>query len=163
MKRSITGFGQDEAGDYYVTLDCGHRQHVRHNPPLNNRAWVLTANGRSAKIGHSLDCPLCDRAEMPEGLTPFQQTPVFTEASIPAGLQQDHATGSGIWAKIRVQAGQLRYQAPDLGIDTVLSPPEVGVIVPTVRHAVTPIGTVHFFVEFFRRVNDTANEDQEGT
>ena len=59
MNRAITGFHQDEAGDWVAELACGHNQHVRHNPPWTNRPWVTTAEGRQALIGHQLDCKKC--------------------------------------------------------------------------------------------------------
>lgn len=45
-----------------ITLECGHEHHVRHNPPLVERPWVLTAEGRASMIGATLDCPHCDVA-----------------------------------------------------------------------------------------------------
>jgi len=153
MKRMIVGFGVDEVGDPVAALNCGHGQHVRHNPPLSDREWVLTENGRNSKLGESLDCVRCDRLEMPEGFVAFQQTPIFTNETIPAGLQKDHATGAGVWARITVLAGKLRYQAEALGVDMEVSPDMGGVIVPTVVHAVTPLGQVRFFVEFYRQEN----------
>ena len=58
--RKIIAFHQDEHGDWVAELDCGHNQHVRHNPPWTTRPWVLTPEGRAARLGHSLPCPLCD-------------------------------------------------------------------------------------------------------
>lgn len=60
MKRAIVGFEQDELGDWRAILSCGHRQHVRHNPPLVSRPWVLTAAGRRRFLGAKLECKLCD-------------------------------------------------------------------------------------------------------
>ncbi len=34
VERRITGFAQDDVGDWVALLDCHHRQHVRHHPPL---------------------------------------------------------------------------------------------------------------------------------
>lgn len=62
MKQPITGFHQDEVGDWVAELACGHGQHVRHNPPLANRPWVLTRAGRQQFLGYELDCKLCDEA-----------------------------------------------------------------------------------------------------
>lgn len=62
MQQTIIGFEQDEIGDWRAILACGHRQHVRHNPPLVDRPWVLTAAGRARFVGHVLDCVLCDEA-----------------------------------------------------------------------------------------------------
>jgi hypothetical protein len=64
MQREITGFVQDEQGDWVALLSYGHRQHVRHNPPWTVRPWVMTEEGRTARLGQRLDCKLC---ELPRG------------------------------------------------------------------------------------------------
>ena len=63
MKRKIITFEQDEVGDWVARLECGHGQHVRHDPPLSNRPWVLTPEGRQRFIGFELDCKLCDEEQ----------------------------------------------------------------------------------------------------
>ena len=63
VQRAIVGFDQDELGDWRAILACGHRQHVRHNPPLSNRPWVLTAEGRHRFLGVALECRACDEGE----------------------------------------------------------------------------------------------------
>jgi hypothetical protein len=60
MDRRIIGFHQDEEGDWVAELECGHGQHVRHNPPWINRPWVVTAEGRARTLGQILSCRLCD-------------------------------------------------------------------------------------------------------
>ena len=40
-------------------LECGHQQHVRHNPPWVIRPWVLSEDTRREKLGTELDCVLC--------------------------------------------------------------------------------------------------------
>lgn len=60
MKRKIIGFHQDEAGDWVADLECGHRQHVRHDPPWCHRPWVRTPEGRQEKLGASLECRECE-------------------------------------------------------------------------------------------------------
>lgn len=60
MKQEIVAFEKDEVGDWRAILACGHKQHVRHNPPLANRPWVLTEAGRQRFIGFVLNCKLCD-------------------------------------------------------------------------------------------------------
>jgi 8-oxo-dGTP pyrophosphatase MutT (NUDIX family) len=57
--RRIVGFHQDDEGHWVADLECGHSQHVRHDPPWQLRPWVLTANGRSAYIGVTLGCTHC--------------------------------------------------------------------------------------------------------
>jgi cytochrome c-type biogenesis protein CcmH/NrfF len=62
MQQAIIGFHQDEFGDWVADLQCGHGQHVRHQPPMTNRPWVLTEEGRSMHLGESLNCKKCDEA-----------------------------------------------------------------------------------------------------
>lgn len=65
MEQVITGYHQDEAGDWVAELACGHDQHVRHRPPFEQRPWVLSEQGRAERIAMPLSCPLCDRGELP--------------------------------------------------------------------------------------------------
>ncbi len=60
MKRKIVGFRQDEVGDWVAELECGHGYHVRHQPPWQDRAWVLTQAGRDAHLGVEVECIRCD-------------------------------------------------------------------------------------------------------
>jgi hypothetical protein len=60
MQRRITGFVQDDDGHWAAELDCGHRQHMRHRPPLENRPWVTTPEGRASRLGVSVTCKKCD-------------------------------------------------------------------------------------------------------
>ena len=56
----IIGFSQDEQGHWVALLACGHQQHVRHNPPLVERPWVLTPAGRQSRLGTILTCKRCE-------------------------------------------------------------------------------------------------------
>ena len=57
--RKITGFRQDDEGHWIAELECGHSQHMRHQPPWQVRPWVLTAEGRDKYIGVVVPCRLC--------------------------------------------------------------------------------------------------------
>lgn len=59
VPRRIVGFHVDDQLDWVAELECGHQQHVRHNPPWTVRHWVTTARGREAHIGHLLRCIAC--------------------------------------------------------------------------------------------------------
>jgi tellurite resistance-related uncharacterized protein len=150
MKRRIGGFAVDEAGDWVALLECGHRQHVRHQPPLAERPWVLTQEGRSGKLGTALDCVRCDDAELPSHFVAYKRTAELDESTVPAGLRRNHTTRAGIWAKIVVLEGRLRYCIDDWGREEELSPATPGIVVPEVRHHVEPLGPVRLFVEFHR-------------
>lgn len=60
-QRPITSFDQDEEGHWRAQLLCGHRQHVRHDPPLITRKWVLSEAGRESMLGQLLTCAKCAR------------------------------------------------------------------------------------------------------
>ena len=62
MKQPITGFHLDEENHQVADLACGHRQHMRHDPPWMERPWVLTEEGRRSRLGVGLECKRCDEA-----------------------------------------------------------------------------------------------------
>lgn len=151
MQRAITAFTTDADGHWVAQLDCGHPQHVRHDPPFTNRPWVTTAEGRAGKLGQLLNCVRCNAFELPSSFVAYQRTDEFTEASVPAALRRDHTTKTGVWARIIVLEGRLRYRVPSLDVDSVLSPEcEPGIVVPAVPHSVEPVGAVRFYVEFLK-------------
>jgi hypothetical protein len=61
MLRPITGYHLDEEEHWVAELECGHNQHVRHDPPWQVRPWVTTEAGRRAQLGRQLQCLKCDR------------------------------------------------------------------------------------------------------
>lgn len=150
MERPITEFGIDSEGDPIAILSCGHPQHVRHNPPFINRPWVASQEGRNGMLGKMLNCLRCDKFELPDSFVPYKRTSVFTEETVPAGLRKDHSTKTGVWAKINVEDGKLRYRVAVLDTDMELHPGRIGIVVPEVLHNVEPLGSVRFFVEFYR-------------
>lgn len=66
MQRSITGYHRDEEQHWVAVLECGHFQHVRHNPPWQERYWVTTEDGRRSRLGHYLACRKCDAGAPPD-------------------------------------------------------------------------------------------------
>lgn len=68
MDRAIVGFHLDEQRDWVAELDCGHFQHVRHDPPWTNRPWTQTDHGRASVLGQPLSCLKCDRGAPPDAI-----------------------------------------------------------------------------------------------
>lgn len=66
MKQSIVGYHKDEEDHWVAELDCGHFQHVRHDPPWTERNWTTTTEGRQSKIGFQLNCVKCDEHAPPD-------------------------------------------------------------------------------------------------
>ena len=149
MERAITSYHQDEVPEWVAELACGHNQHVRHRPPFQLRAWVTKETGRTAKLGMPLECPLCDRAEMPEGLHFVRSSPVWTEHTVPQGLLRTHRLGHGTWGRIVVHTGQLRFiMSTEPAVDTVLGPGSSQAVPPEVDHEVRLLGSVRFTIDF---------------
>jgi hypothetical protein len=59
MAARVVGFHLDDEGHWVADLECGHAQHVRHDPPWQVRPWVMTEAGRREHLGMVLECPLC--------------------------------------------------------------------------------------------------------
>ena len=159
MRRLITGFKIDEHGDWVAFLSCGHRQHVRHRPPFEERPWVTSERGRSEKLGKPLDCIRCDRFEIPDNFKVYRKTAEFNERTLPQSLRRDHSTKPGVWAKIQVIQGKLNYRIDVQGAQFELSPEVPGIVIPEVQHHVEPIGCVRFFVEFYKKADSDRHND----
>lgn len=87
---------------------------------------------------------------LPNDLKAYRRTPTFTEHTVPKGLLSDHNTKAGVWGQIHVESGQLNYVIPSKNYTQLLSPGEIGTIEPEQRHHVKPVGSVTFYVEFWR-------------
>ncbi|MDO8697785.1 MAG: DUF3565 domain-containing protein [Pseudomonas sp.] len=55
----LLDFHQDADGHWVASLSCGHTQHLRHQPPWQNRAWVMAAAQRQARLGELFPCGWC--------------------------------------------------------------------------------------------------------
>ncbi|MFT4928589.1 MAG: hypothetical protein ACI8WB_004708 [Phenylobacterium sp.] len=61
MLKAIKDYHLDEENHWVAELDCGHFQHVRHNPPWTNRRWTQTESDRLSMVGHELNCVKCEQ------------------------------------------------------------------------------------------------------
>ncbi len=62
MNTRIRSFRRDETerDSWIAELECGHTQHVRHNPVMSPRPWVLTEEGRQRFVGVEVRCRQCE-------------------------------------------------------------------------------------------------------
>ena len=60
MQQGIIVYHKDDEDHWVAELECGHFQHVRHDPPMVSRPWVLTEKGRESMLGCNLECKKCD-------------------------------------------------------------------------------------------------------
>jgi tellurite resistance-related uncharacterized protein len=149
MQRAITGFHLDAEDDWVAELSCGHDQHVRHRPPFQVRTWVTTAEGRAGRLATPLDCPWCDRCELPDAVRRVRTSPVWESDTLPAGLRRAHRVAAGTWGRLVVERGSLTFTAATTPpVDVVVGAGEVQAIPPEVAHAVEPAGDARFRIEF---------------
>lgn len=88
---------------------------------------------------------------LPDHVKPYQQTPEFTEETVPAGLLRAHQTKEGVWGRIVILEGRLQYTINEpVEKVVILDNNNHGVVEPTIMHEVKPLGAVRFYVEFYR-------------
>jgi len=150
IPRRILGFATDAAGDWIARLDCGHRRHVRHRPPLSDYPWIDDPAGRAARVGAAIECDRCGRGELPDRAASYRTTDAFDETTLPAGLRREHTTRAGVWGRAEVLAGSMRFVMPALAIDRVIEAGDHAIIPPEVPHHVEPLGPMRMQVVFLR-------------
>jgi tellurite resistance-related uncharacterized protein len=149
MRREITGFHPDDAGEWVAELSCLHGQHVRHRPPFQDRPWVTTETGRAGRIGTELDCPLCDRAELPAGLVVVRTAGPFDQDTLPAALRSAHVVAAGRWGCLRVLDGEVGFVLEtDPPVDVRLAAGARQPIPPGIAHRVVVDGPAVVAVDF---------------
>jgi tellurite resistance-related uncharacterized protein len=90
---------------------------------------------------------------IPDTVTHYKSTAIFTEESTPAALQRTHTTAAGVWGRISVLEGSLLYKITDPRTEqgeVLLTPERHGVVEPQMEHHVVLQGPVKFQVDFHR-------------
>ena len=93
-------------------------------------------------------------SDWPSDLELVRTTPEFTETTVPAGLLAEHRVAAGVWGRLVVRTGELRFVFDD-DADGANPGELVGaggqvVIPPELPHHVVIVGPVVFVVEFHR-------------
>ena len=149
MERTIIGFHADDVGDWVAELSCLHNQHVRHQPPFLERPWVLSEEGRSNHVGTFIDCPLCDRAEMPGDLKLARSAGPFDAASVPPALLKEHQIAERTWGDLRVLEGSVKFSmATNPPFERQLTSGEHQPIPPGIKHRLVLEGAVTLAIDF---------------
>ncbi|MEA2972801.1 MAG: hypothetical protein QOG82_1259 [Actinomycetota bacterium] len=110
---------------------------------------MVTEAGRTARLGTGIDCPLCDRAELPDGLSVVRTAGPFDATTLPAGLRKAHRVAEGVWGRLRVIDGSAAISIDtDPPIHARLAAGDSQPIPPGVPHAVLVDGPVRLAVDF---------------
>ncbi|MEZ5343353.1 MAG: DUF1971 domain-containing protein [Acidimicrobiales bacterium] len=95
---------------------------------------------------------------IPDGFTIVRTTDVFDHESVPAGLLKAHRVANDVWGRLVVHSGSVGFifeDDPDAAV-TVRAGESV-VIPPGRRHHVEPADPSTFAVEFYRRLDESAD------
>ncbi|MCP3856757.1 MAG: DUF3565 domain-containing protein [Actinomycetia bacterium] len=154
MDRTVTGFRTDGDDGWVAILDCHHGRHVRHHPPWPEGPWAQTEEGRQSMLGTVVDCPKCERIEMPDGLVHDRTTAEWNEDTLPRAVRRDHKVAGGVWGQARVIEGSIRFGFADglggeISGDGVLETGDKQPIPPNRPHHLEVIGPVRVVVDFF--------------
>ena len=110
MEKKIVGFHVDELGDWVADLECGHAQHVRHNPPWINRPWVLERAGREGSLGMLLDCLKCNMPTIPVSARQIDCSEILDLQALVSHYTEVQKNDGDYWIKVVVSEGELVYQ-----------------------------------------------------
>lgn len=145
----ITGYHRDEDQQWVAELDCGHAQHVRHQPPWKLAEWVTRAAGRADRLGQPLPCPLCRMPRMPPCAVAYRSSPTYDATTVPAGLLRTHDLKADTWGRIEVLEGRVAYVLEDEDdLTFVLRPGVDGVVAPGRPHHIEPAADARLRVVF---------------
>jgi len=149
ISRVIVGVQREGADAVVLRLDCGHRRHVRHRPPLSSHAWVGSDAECEQRVGQRIECLRCGQRELPPQAQAYRSTAEFDEHTLPAGLQRAHTTKAGAWGRVVVEQGTLWLCfEPPLRTEVLVRPGQPGVIPPQLPHHIRLAGPVRLRVEF---------------
>jgi tellurite resistance-related uncharacterized protein len=92
---------------------------------------------------------------------PYRHSPIFDAANLPVALTRTHTTKAGVWAKIEIIEGRLRY-CVDGGPTQILTPEQPGLIKPGQPHSVAiEDAATRFRIAFYDRPPGTEEVTHE--
>ncbi len=88
---------------------------------------------------------------IPDGFTLTRTTDVFDNDTVPAGLLRAHRVADGVWGRLVVHAGVVRFVFEDTPNEAIAVAAGDAVVIPPARpHHVELDGVARFAVEFYR-------------
>ncbi len=90
-------------------------------------------------------------SELPAGVTLHRTTAVFDNTSVPAGLLRAHRIADGVWGRLVVRRGSVRFVFEDEPEAPIVARPGTDVVIPPARpHHIELDEPAEFVVEFHR-------------
>ncbi len=88
---------------------------------------------------------------LPDRVSKYAETTLFSERTIPDKLTSDHDLKAGVWGKISVLVGGLEFHVQGEAEQIrVIKAGEHAIIEPEQVHFVRPMRQVEFKIEFYR-------------
>lgn len=82
--------------------------------------------------------------------TPYKKTPIFNAKNVPKAILEKHNTKEGVWGKLVVVSGSLKFIDIDKGEEVILIKGKQQIIEPTKWHKIVLIDNPEFYIEFFK-------------
>ena len=89
--------------------------------------------------------------KIPLDLEAYQRTAVFTQDTVPKALLGTHDTKAGVWARLVVKQGRLKFYAEDTAEPRILDIGTDGWAKPQQPHHISCDEPVRFYLEFYRK------------
>ncbi|WP_406802753.1 DUF3565 domain-containing protein [Alkalimarinus alittae] len=151
MDKKIIGFHVDDQGDWVADLECGHAQHVRHNPPWINRPWVLEQEGRDKSLGETLDCLKCNMPLLPTNSQLTRVSELFDQQVLIDQYAGSQTNNTDCWVQVVVSEGALVYrQVSEETKGYVIDQGFFAVIEPGATFLLSPMGAVLFHFCYYQ-------------
>lgn len=80
---------------------------------------------------------------------PYRSTPVFDSETLPAAFRKAHSTKAGVWGRLHVISGSIRYVIEEDDVQRILNAGDFAIIQPQQLHHVEPIGYMQMQVSFY--------------
>lgn len=86
---------------------------------------------------------------MTQAPQPYRSTPIFNAETLPAALCKAHCTKAGVWGRLNVLNGSVRYVVEETEAHLVLNAGDFVTILPEQMHHVEPLGDMQMQVSLY--------------